>query len=162
VSSDELSDLDLPTLVSLLAGVVNDRVLDALDTAGLPGLRVTHGYVVQRLLDQPRTASQICAELGTSQQVVSKWIAELQALDYVRAIVDPTDRRRRPVELTDRGRRAIETARQARSAIESRLRAASGADDVDTARRVLAGALDLLGAGDAIRRRQARPPTDRT
>jgi DNA-binding MarR family transcriptional regulator len=161
VSSDALGDLDLATLVSLLAGVVNDHLLGALDAAGVSGLRVSHGYVVQRLLEQPCTASQISAELGVSQQMVSKWIAELQTLGYVTATVDPADRRRRPVELSSRGRRAVEITRQARSAFESRLRVACGAQDVDTARRVLAEALDLLGVGDTVRSRRVRPSTDR-
>jgi DNA-binding MarR family transcriptional regulator len=162
VSRDELADLDLPSLVSLLAGVLNDHVLTVLDTAGLPGLRVTHGYVVQRLLGGPRTASQIAAELGVSQQAVSKWIAELHALGYVTITVDPADRRRRSAGLTGRGRRAVEVTRETRADLEARLRSTSGADDVDATRRVLADALDLLGATDAVRSRRVRPPTDHT
>ena len=150
----------MASVVSLLAAAVHDHVLAALDAAGLPGLRVTHGYVVQRLLDGPSTATQIAADLGVSQQVVSKWISELQAHGYVAATIDPADRRRRSVELTEHGRLAVEITRRARAAFEARLSAICGADDVDIARRVLIDALDLFGATDAVRDRRARPLAD--
>ena len=107
-------EVDVPALLSLLGSAVDSLVLRALADAGLHGLRLGHGYVVQRLLVGPGTATEIAAALGISQQAVSKAAGEMVRLGYARVRPDPADRRRRALELTDRGRQAVEIGRRAR------------------------------------------------
>jgi DNA-binding MarR family transcriptional regulator len=151
---------DLASLLSLLGAAVDDAVLRALDGTGL---RRGHGYLVQRLLVGPATATELAAELGVSQQAVSKTLKELLDLGHAEPVTDTGDRRRRPVALTATGRRAVEVARATRAAIDARLREAVGAERFAATRLVLLAALDAVdpGApdlGDRVRRRAVRPP----
>jgi DNA-binding MarR family transcriptional regulator len=150
-----LPPLDLASAVTLLGDAVSRTVVEAL--AGT-GLRHGHGYLVQRLLVGPSTATEIAAELGITQQAVSKAVQELLALGHLEPTTDPTDRRRRPVQLSARGRRAVEAARQARRAVDDRLRAALGDETFDATLVALTTALEALGLGDRVRRRAVPPP----
>ncbi|MFC4692335.1 MarR family winged helix-turn-helix transcriptional regulator [Geodermatophilus arenarius] len=148
-------ELDLASVFSLLGTAVDDTVLQAL--AGT-GLRRGHGYLVQRLLAGPATATEIAVELGVSQQAVSKALGELAALGYVGPAGDADDRRRRPVALTQAGRRVVRVARETRADVDARVRAAVGDERFEACRDVLLDALDVLGLGEQVRRRAVRPP----
>jgi DNA-binding MarR family transcriptional regulator len=154
--------VDVPAQLSLLGSAVDALVLRALADAGLHGLRLGHGYLVQRLLLGPATATEIAAALGITQQAVSKAAGELVRLGYARVRPDPADRRRRALELTDRGRRAVEISREARRRFAAELSAAVGPGDVAVTARVLAAALDLAGRADAVRRRAVPPAPERS
>jgi DNA-binding MarR family transcriptional regulator len=157
-----LDEVDVPAQLSLLGSAVDTLVLRALADAGLHGLRLGHGYLVQRLLVAPATATEIAAALGISQQAVSKAAGELVRLGYARVRPDPADRRRRALELTDRGRRAVEVGRDARRRFAAQLVAAVGPDDAAVTARVLAAALELAGRADAVRRRTVPPAPDQS
>jgi DNA-binding MarR family transcriptional regulator len=154
--NEELPALDLAAAVSLLGAAVDGAVLASLEGTGL---RPGHGYVVQRLLVGPATATEIADELGITQQAVSKAVKELVALGHVTTVVDPEDGRRRPVTLTARGRRAVRTARATRARIDERVRAVLGEEEFAATVASLRTALDALGLGDAVRRRAVRPPS---
>ncbi len=156
--TDRLPPLDLASALTLLGDAVSARVTEAL--AGT-GLRHGHGYVVQRLLVAPATATEIAAELGVTQQAVSKVVAELVTLGHAEVVADPADRRRRPVGLTARGRAAVRAARAARSEVDSTVRAALGDDEFARTLAALTTALEALGLGDRVRERRVRPPRDR-
>ncbi|MGY1725546.1 MarR family winged helix-turn-helix transcriptional regulator [Geodermatophilus sp. SYSU D01062] len=148
-------ELDLASVLSLLGAAVDDAVLQAL--AGT-GLRRGHGYLVQRLLAGPATATEVAAELGVSQQAVSKTLGELADLGYVGPAEDTGDRRRRPVALTPAGRQVVRVARETRADVDARVRAAVGDERFAACRDVLLDALDVLGLGEQVRRRAVRPP----
>lgn len=150
-----LPDLDLSSALTLLGDAVSRRVVEALDGTGL---RHGHGYVVQRLLVGPATATEIAGELGITQQAVSKAIQELVGLGHVALVADPADRRRRPAQLTERGRAAVEAARTARHEIDDLLRAAWGDREFDRMLRSLTTALNALGLTEQVARRAVRPP----
>jgi len=152
-----LEDLDLVAAVSLAGKAADAEGLTALRAAGLTGLRVGHGYVVQRLIDGPDTIGEIARQLGVSQQSVSRSIGELTVAGYVRAVEDPVDRRRRLQELTERGRQAVAVSRRARAELVARLEAEVGARDLGVASAVVVRLLQVLGVDDDIRRRAVRP-----
>ena len=150
------------SVLSILGTTVDTLVLDALAAAGLHGLRHGHGYVVQRLLLGPATATEMARALGVSQQAVSKVVVELTRLGYVQARPDSADRRRRAVELTARGLQAVDVSRRARAAFADELAAAVGSAKLRLAGEVLAVALELAGRADTVRRRAVPPPRDRS
>jgi DNA-binding MarR family transcriptional regulator len=145
-------------MLSLLGAAVDDLVLRALREAGLTGLTTGHGYVVQRLVAGPATASEMAAAVGVSQQATSKTVHELLHLGYVRHVRDPADRRRRPVELTAAGRRAVAVAREVRRDFERQVADAAGKSHLAVAHEVLSAALDLLGLTRDVQRRSVPPP----
>lgn len=150
--------LDLATVLGLLSDAVDRRVLLALTGTGL---RRGHGYLVQRLLAGPSTATELAEDLGISQQAASKAVSELVALGHVEPAPGTGDRRRRPYRLTRRGRRAVETARSVRLDFDDEVRSALGGTDFDAVLRSLAAALDALGLTSSALRSAVRPPAGR-
>jgi DNA-binding MarR family transcriptional regulator len=146
--------LDLPTLVSL-AGAASDRFLiDRLRTAGFDGIRLSHGYVIQRLIEASPTINELAAQLGVTQQAASKTVVEMEGLGLVERRADAVDSRMRRVALSDRGRAVLEAGRAARRELEASL----DSPDLAAARRTLVALLDRTGALDEVRGRRARLP----
>jgi DNA-binding MarR family transcriptional regulator len=150
--------VDLVSLVSLLGGAADGAVRARLAELGFGDLRVPHGYVVQRLLERPRTATELARELAVSQQAVSKLVAELERGGYVARVADGEDARRRPVALTDRGLAAVTAAREERAALTARMTAHLEATDALALERLLRAALAGLGLDEAVRDRRAPLP----
>jgi DNA-binding MarR family transcriptional regulator len=159
VSSLELP-LDLFIAASLVGAETDRRVVTELEQAGLPGIRRGHGYLIQRLVEQPATVGEIAASLEISQQAVSKTVGELVRLGYVEQTTDPEDRRRRPVRLSRRGRRAVAVARTARRDLRRRLEDEVGPRRLAAAERVLAAAAQVLGMAEQVATRTVRPARD--
>lgn len=141
---------DLVALVSLAGAAADAHVLRELARRGHPALRVRHGYVFQRLMRQESTVSDLAAELGVSQQAMSKTVAELARHGYVRATEDPQDRRRRLVVLTDHAHDAIEAARDARRSLMNRLRSDVADDQLAVATAALSALLGALELSRAV------------
>jgi DNA-binding MarR family transcriptional regulator len=158
MTSEPVPALDLG-LAALFAGqAIADAVRTRLVERGFAGLRVSHGFLVQRLLEDEQSIAALAKALGVTQQAVSKTVSELERLGYVRRRPDPRDGRVRLVALTDRGRAAVAAAREERAAVEADLRERLGPRRVDAATRVLREVLDLHGASAAVRTRRVRPP----
>ena len=60
----DLRDLDLPTLVTLSAPAVTEALVTRLREQGYDGVKASHGYVVQRLLEDEPTIGGLAAALG--------------------------------------------------------------------------------------------------
>jgi DNA-binding MarR family transcriptional regulator len=136
------------------AGAVQERIAEA----GFEGLRFSHGFVVQHLIDGERTIGELAERLEVTQQAASKTVAELEALGYLERVADPEDARIHRVRLSARGSAVVAATRKARAALERKLEARHGARGVAAARAVLAGVLDSLGGVEAVRGRRVLPP----
>ena len=73
------------------------RSRGASDARGFTGLRFSHGFLVQRLVEAEQAIAALAAALEVTQQAVSKTVAELEGLGYVRRRPDPRDARVRLV-----------------------------------------------------------------
>jgi DNA-binding MarR family transcriptional regulator len=149
------AQLDLPTLAALAGEAANRHLLSRLHAAGFDGIRVSHGYVIQRLVDDEPTVGELAEQLGITQQAVSKSVAELETLGYVRRRVDAADSRVRRVALSERGRAMLARGRADRRALEK-----SVAGDLAAAKEVLVALLEVTGALPDVRTRRARPPAE--
>ena len=158
----EAPPVDFTTSLSHIGAAVDAYLLVELRKARLHGLRKGHGYVIQRLVLGPATASEMAELLGVTQQAVSKTVGELVALGYVRQSVDSGDRRRRPLKLTARGRRAVDVSRAARAALEEQIRKSAGTRRLEAAKAVAAITADVLGLADRIETRSVQPPVERS
>jgi DNA-binding MarR family transcriptional regulator len=158
-SSDQPTpELDLG-LAALFAGqAIAEAVRRRLEARGFAGLRFSHGFLVQRLVEDEQSIAALASALGVTQQAVSKTVTELERSGYVRRRPDPSDARVRLVALTDRGRAAVDAAREERAAVDAELRERLGPRRVAAATRVMREALDLHGASAAVRTRRVRPP----
>ncbi len=155
-----MGTLDLPGAVAVAGAAVEDHVLRELRERGFTGLRPRHGYVVQRLLAGPDTASSMARDLGVSQHVVATIVRELIALGYVEHVTAEVDRRGRPVALTGRGHGAVRATAAAWERLDLRLRDAVGGPQAETAVETLQALLRLLDV--AVAERKVPLPDDRS
>jgi DNA-binding MarR family transcriptional regulator len=154
----EATDLDLATLASLTGPGAARLLLERLAEAGHPGVRVSHGYVFQRLVADEPTIGALAASLGITQQGASKQVGELEQLGYVERIATDGDQRARRVRLTAAGRAVVEAGRADRARLEAEVVARVGEDTVRAAKQALAALLDLAGLDDRIRTRSVPLP----
>jgi DNA-binding MarR family transcriptional regulator len=151
-------ELDAVTAFYLSGLALTVEALRRLHVAGHPDLRISHGYVVQHLVEGPVRIGDLASRMGVTQQAASKVVAELQALGYLDRTADPADARVRRVGLSARGSAAVATTRAVRAEIERELTAALGADRLEAARRAALDALEWAGGADAVRARRVPPP----
>jgi DNA-binding MarR family transcriptional regulator len=153
--------LGLGYLGQFLAQRVNELVLASCERKGFSGMRTSHGYVVQHLVETdrpvPRTGTDLARRMGVTQQAVSKTIAELVRLGVVE-ITPAEDRRAKQVSLSARGWDAVQQARQSRSRVEDRLLRHIGPQRYSEVQSTLRDCLTLLGGVNRIKRRKIRQP----
>src|SRR5215470_7906099 len=95
----DLKQLDIAYLGFFLGLRVNELVLEKGLAAGFRGMRESHGYVVQHLIESERSITELARRMNVSQQAASKAIAELVEHGIVESN-RATDRRARRVRLS--------------------------------------------------------------
>jgi DNA-binding MarR family transcriptional regulator len=136
---------------------VNELIVERGRGAGFAGLRESHGFVIQHLIDADRTITELADRMAVTQQAASKTVADMQALGIV-DIVRTEDRRERRVRLSKQGWKGVQLARRARRDIDARLSRAVGQKRYGAAKAVILDCLDVLGGVERIRTRRIRPP----
>jgi DNA-binding MarR family transcriptional regulator len=156
----KMADLNLPTLVTL-AGAETERMqLERLAAQGFTGIRRSHGYLFQRLIDDEPTITALAAALGITQQGASKQVREVESLGYVERRGVAGDQRARTVRLTPRGRAGIESTRRIQADLQEQLIDRVGAAKVAAAKDVLAALLDIADAAEKVRTRGFPAPPE--
>jgi len=150
-------NLDLPYLGFFLGLRVNELVAAELVDAGFKDVRQSHGFVVQHLIAQDRTITELARRMEVSQQAASKVVAEMKALGILES-VPGDDRRAKLIRLSPRGREAVTQSRAARRRIEARLIKAIGTRKYSVGKRLLIACLDTLGGLGRISSRRIRAP----
>src|ERR671917_2217160 len=155
------ADLDLPTLASLAGSAANQYLLRRLHEDGYPGVRTSHGYVIQNLIEERPTVGELAIRLGVTQQAVSKTVAEMEGLGLVTRAADPADNRVRRGTLTPHGEALLAAGRAARAELERVVAAEVG--DLSAAKQALLSMLQRTGDLTAVTRRRVRlAPEDTT
>ena len=149
--------LDLGYLALFLGMRVNRLVEERLQAAAYRGVRESHGYLIQHLIEAERSITELAGRMRVTQQAVSKAVAELADLGMLE-VLPGADRRSRIVRLSARGRQIVRDARRMRRQIERQLIRAAGAAPYEAARRTLSRCLEALGGMDQIRSRRVPPP----
>lgn len=148
------------SLLSIAGAAIDARVLAGMKDAGFASIRPSHGYVIQRLVTGPQSITGMAADLGVTQQAMSKMVKEMIRLGIAAQHIDAADSRRRPITLTDHGRAGVESARAVRIELESNLRKAVGSEDFAATQRVLDVLLDQLGLRREVTDRKVPMPPD--
>ncbi len=122
-------------------------------------MRVSHGYVIQHLVDHDgpvsRTGSELARRMGVTQQAASKVVGELLRLGVLEVEQAP-DRRAKCVRLSARGWSGVKYARQSRSRLEDKLARHLGRQRYEETRDALRVCLELVGGTGRIRSRRVR------
>ncbi len=156
--SVEPAELDLGHLTLFVGYAFAAAVQSALEAQDFAGLRFSHGFVFQHLVDGPRSVGEIARRMQVTQQAASKVTSELEQLGYVERSVDALDGRTRRVRLSARGQAAVAAARRARANLEEKLSSRLGARRLSACRSELAAMLAELGGAEAVRRRRVLAP----
>jgi DNA-binding MarR family transcriptional regulator len=156
-NSTSLRQLDLAYLALFLGRRVNDVVMERTLKAGFKGVRESHGYVIQHLIESERTITELANRMEITQQAASKIVAELIRLGIVDAI-PAKDRRSKRIRLSKKGWYCVQCGRRARTQIDNRLMRAVGTKTHEDTRSSLLTCLRALGGIERIRSRRIRAP----
>lgn len=151
------SQLDLPYLGTFLGLRVNEIVRARGASRGFRGLRDSHGYVVQHLIDAERTITELAERMEVSQQAASKSVAELVKHGILESRPHD-DGRARTIRLSNRGWEAVRFARRTRKSVDARFQRLVGRKRYDDAKAVLVECLRSVGGISRVRSRKVRPP----
>jgi DNA-binding MarR family transcriptional regulator len=156
-SGVEPAQLDLAYLGLFLGLRVNQLVVERFHAAGFRGVRESHGYLIQHLIEKERSISELARRMEVSQQAASKVVAGLAALGVLEIAAGP-DRRQKTIRLSRRGWKFVNLARETRREIADCLVQAAGAKKYKAASAVLSTCLEALGGMERVRIRRIPPP----
>jgi DNA-binding MarR family transcriptional regulator len=156
-SAVDLSELDLGYLGLFLGLRFNELVIKRLRSAGYPNAKQSHGYVVQHLIGQDRTITELAQRMEVTQQAASKTVAQMIRLGILESVA-ADDRRAKMIRLSERGWQSVRLARKARRKIEARLVKAIGPEEYDVAKKILRKSLAELGGFQRVRTRRILEP----
>jgi DNA-binding MarR family transcriptional regulator len=149
--------LDLGYLALFLGLRVNELVLERLATTGMSGVRESHGYLIQHLIETERSITELAERMGVTQQASSKMVSELVGLGVLE-VTTGQDRRAKQVSLSPHGWSLVGLNRDARKQVNGRLVRELGESRYEVARALVLECLDRLGGLGAVRKRKIRMP----
>ncbi len=113
------------------------RMLDRLHDAGFTDVVAAHFAVLRYPGPAGRRPSELAEDAGMSNQAMNYLLGQLERLDYVTRVEDPTDRRSKRVQLTKRGVAAAKTIRSTVARIEAELEQQLGTKEFRELQRLL-------------------------
>jgi DNA-binding MarR family transcriptional regulator len=149
--------LDLPYLAFFLGLRVNELVMKRVVRRGFKGVRESHGYLIQHLIESDRSITELARRMDVTQQAASKKVAELLTLGILEA-APGKDRRAKRIRLSRRGWQCVHLGRRARALLEKRLVVTAGKKNYTQVKSTLLTCLEALGGVDRIRSRRIRLP----
>jgi DNA-binding MarR family transcriptional regulator len=148
--------VDLGYTALFLGLRVNQLVTERMHARGFKGVRESHGYVIQHLIEKERSITELARRMEVTQQAASKVIAELVKLEILE-IGKAADGRAKNVRLSRLGWNAVHEGRRIRRRIERRLIHIAGAENYDRANSILSACLKGLGGMERVRSRRILP-----
>ena len=149
--------LDLGYVALFLGLRVNQLIMDRMHARGFEGLRESHGYVIQHLIEKERSVTELARRMEVTQQAASKVVAELARLGILE-IGKAADGRAKSVRLSPLGWNAVLEGRKIRRRVEKRLIHIVGARNYDKAYAIVSACLEALGGAERVRSRRILPP----
>jgi DNA-binding MarR family transcriptional regulator len=148
---------DLAILLAAAYTAMTERLLDAMTSAGIEGMRPAFGFVIRAVAAEEPTINRLAELLEVSKQAASKLADDMVRAGFLERASHPDDRRSLRLQLSAKGRAVFDRARATSAEAERALRRSSGVADVETFRRVLLEFLEQHGALDDVLALRARP-----
>jgi DNA-binding MarR family transcriptional regulator len=149
--SSEPDEIDLAILIAAAHRVLTDRLLAAMDSAGLE-MRPNWGYVIRALHDRPLPLARLAELLDVTKQAAQQTVDDMQAAGLVAREDDPADGRRKLLALTADGRRVRATALGVSAELEHEI----GAAPTRALRAALLGMIERHGDLEHVTARRSR------
>jgi DNA-binding MarR family transcriptional regulator len=115
----------------------DEGLVRALHAAGWPELTRAHSLVFAHLDPGGTRTAELARRAGISRQAVHQTVQELQRLDLVTLVPDPTNRSAKLVVPTDRGQASIRVAKATLAELEGELAQRLGQDQIQALRQAL-------------------------
>jgi DNA-binding MarR family transcriptional regulator len=128
------SPIPIARLLAMAYRSMMDDLHQRLRDQGWDDVRPAFGFVLLAARDQPTTAKDLAALMGTTKQAASQLIDVMVASGYVRRSVGTSDARRRDIVLSARGRKLLVAVEAIYAAIEAEWATVIGARAVDRLR----------------------------
>lgn len=114
---------------------------------GFTEIQPAHNAVFGTLPAEGARAADMASRAGITRQSMGEVIRDMVGLGLLETVPDPADGRAKIVRFTDHGIGLAQKGFEHILDLEQNLRDTFGNDDVDAARRVLAGIIEMLGDG---------------
>lgn len=115
-------------------------VFARLRASGFGDLRQSHYDLFRFPGPQARTPSEIASHVGLSKQALNPLLNEMEAMGYLKRVMNPRDARSRTVTLTRKGLRLVAAIKNALDELEQAVEAEIGSEPygimLDAAARV--------------------------
>ena len=152
MSSPGPGDLGRTPLIALVhranKALQTDMVVSA-HRAGHEGIKQAHNAVFATLHLTPQRTTDMAAAMGITRQSMGEIVRELVDLGILDMVPDPQDGRAKLVGYTEEGLRVAGDGFAHIGDLEQRFVEELGAEDYDTARRVLGRVTEMLDADAA-------------
>jgi len=116
----------LAAQLRLASEACHEMVFACLRARGFGDLRQSHYDLFRFPGPQGRTPSEIAAHVGLSKQALNPLLNELEAMRYIKRVMNPSDGRSRTVTLTRRGLRLVAAIKNALDELEQAAEAEIG------------------------------------
>ncbi|MGG2016394.1 MarR family winged helix-turn-helix transcriptional regulator [Bacillus sp. S10(2024)] len=120
MNHQEISELDLTSLLSLSFSTLIDELNNRMNELGFGDIRPAHGFMFKRIIPNGATGIELAEYLGITKQAVSKMVDHLEKSGYVMRQTHPTDKRGKIIVLTERGWLAVKAKDKILAKIEGR------------------------------------------
>lgn len=134
-------------LVDKAARALRSDMVRSGHARGFTEIQPAHNALFATLPPEGARAADMAARYGITRQSMGEIIRELVKLDVVEMVPDPTDGRAKIVTYTEYGKKVASSGFQHIVEIDQMFREKFGDADVDAAKRVMAGIVELLGDG---------------
>src|SRR5436190_11152801 len=110
---------DFAIIATGVARVVADRLVAAVERAGIDNMRPSFGFVIRALAERDRTLTELAELLAVTKQAAIKVVDEMERRGFVDRTPDPADRRAKVLRLTEKGKRVRRAALTASRRMEN-------------------------------------------
>lgn len=132
------SELNTGLLLYIPYRWLENRVIDALATAGYDDITVAQMKIMQRIGPDGTRLTELAEQAQVTKQTAGFLVDQLEKAGWVERVPDPTDKRARLVRIAARGKQALPVASAAVSEVEAEWEAHLGKRDMTQLRRILA------------------------
>lgn len=129
--------IPLARLLAMSFRLMIDDLHARLGRRGWSDVRPAYGFVLLALREEPRSAKDVAALMGTTKQAASQLVDAMAGAGFLTRVPSTRDARVRDLVLTDRGRRLLDDVEEIYAEIEGEWADQAGAADLASVRRAL-------------------------
>jgi DNA-binding MarR family transcriptional regulator len=129
--------IPLARLLAMAFRLMIDDLHEQLRQRGWSDVRPAYGFVLLALRDDPLSAKDVAALMGTTKQAASQLVDAMESAGYLTRVASARDGRVRELVLADRGRELLGAVEEVYADIEGEWTRRAGATGLASARRAL-------------------------